>query len=394
MAAALGLLSAPRTPPPPASFAPALPGHIVPDTSVAPIPAPVAEPPATCGAPSLSRMHEEDDARDLEGLTQCTWEGPYVTMMVREQPLSDRCGQPAFARPLDLARLLEAAVPLDLATKSHVRAVFAEGRAQGRREDVFGVVGDSMSVERAFLRPFSLQADDRFVLSPEVRDALRVDGERTIIDVFRGVAAARDLDDDTMRDSFSAPRAARVGMEAPWALTPNLRGHTAIGNLIERLSPAYAIVMFGTNDAMHGISPPETLAADFTAQLGVILDTLESHGIVAILTTIPKHLRDERYADCPVKRTARSNMRWLVQTNALSAAVAELACVRHLPLIDFHYALDPLFDHGVGKDGVHPSRYFKGGGTLDEHGLACGYNVRNLVTLRMLAQVREAVLTP
>jgi hypothetical protein len=314
--------------------------------------------------------------------------------MVREQPVSDRCGQPAFARALDFARLLDAAVPLDLATSSHVRAVFAEGRAQGRRDDVFGVVGDSMSIERAFLRPFSLEADDRFVLSPAVRDALRVDGDRTIIDVFRGVAAARDPDDGTMRDSFSAPRAARVGMEAPWALTPNLHGHTAIGNLIERLSPAYAIVMFGTNDAVHGVATPNALAEEFKTKLGAIIDELESHGVVAILTTLPKHLRDKRYADCPVKGTSRSNMRWLVQTNALSAAVAELAYARHLPLIDFHYALDPLLDHGVGKDGVHPSRYFKGGGSLDENGLGCGYNVRNFVTLRMLEQVRGAVLAP
>ncbi len=203
----------------------------------------------------------------------------------------------------------------------------------------------------------------------------------------------RDPDDDTMRDSFKR-RAPRVGMESTWALTPNLQGHTAIGNMIERLSPAYAIVMFGTNDAAHDIAPPDALAEEFTARLVAILDALESHGIVAILTTLPKHLRDKRFADCPVKRTNRSNMRWLIQTNALSAAIAELACTRHLPLIDFHYAIDPLLDHGVGKDGVHPSRYFKGGGRLDEEGLGCGYNVRNFVTLRMLAQVREAVVSP
>jgi hypothetical protein len=393
MAAAFGLVSAPRAPPIPLSSSAAaseVESPIAAEASVQPI----ADAPSTCAAPILTRMHEEDDARDLEALAACTWQGEYVTKMAREQPVSDRCGQPAFARHLDLARMLEAAVPLDAATTAHVRAVFARGRELGRRDDVFGVVGDSMSVERAFMRPFSQQSYDRYALSPEVREALRVEADRTIIDVFRGVAAGRDPDDDTMRDSFSAPRAARVGMESPWALTPDLHGHTAIANMIERLSPAYAVVMFGTNDAVHDIAEPDALAEDFTAHLTAILDVLEANGIVAILTTLPKHLRDKRYADCPVKRTNRSNMRWLIQTNALSAAIAELACMRHLPLVDFHYALDPLLDHGVGKDGVHPSRYFKGGGHLDAQGLACGYNVRNFVTLRMLAQVREAVMTP
>jgi hypothetical protein len=72
--------------------------------------------------------------------------------------------------------------------------------------------------------------------------------------------------------------------------------------------------------------------------------------------------------------------------------VASIACEKKLPLIDYRWALDPLVAHGLGPDGVHPSLYFKGGGVLDEHGLECGFNVRNFVTLRMLKLVRDAAL--
>jgi hypothetical protein len=166
---------------------------------------------------------------------------------------------------------------------------------------------------------------------------------------------------------------------------------TGVSRMVDDLSPAFAIVMFGTNEAANRIGPLEELAKDFEADLGRIVDALEARGVIAILTTIPKHMRDKRFADCPVKATPKSNLRFLVQTNALSAAVAALACERHLPLIDLRWAIDPLLDHGVGKDGVHPSRFYKGGGLLDDDGLQCGYNAKNLVTLRMLADVRAAV---
>jgi hypothetical protein len=104
-------------------------------------------------------------------------------------------------------------------------------------------------------------------------------------------------------------------------------------------------------------------------------------------------MHDKRFPDCS-SDGAPSNALYAIQTSAASAEVARIACERHLPLIDYRYALDPLLDHGVGHDGVHPSVYAKGGGFLDENGLQCGFNVRNLVTLRMLRDVYVAVTTP
>jgi hypothetical protein len=211
-----------------------------------------------------------------------------------------------------------------------------------------------------------------------VRDALAIDADKTIIDLFRG--------------SFDAPRAARVGAKARWVRTLDARGKTPLSQMIDEVSPAFAVVMYGTNDAVDTVEPFDGITTRFASELGAIVDALEAAGVVPILSTVPKHMRDRRFADCPVKGTDKSNLRYALQTNAISGAAADLACTRHLPLLDLRYALDPLLDHGVGKDGVHPTRFYRGGGILDEHGLQCGYNVKNFVTLRMLKQVREAVI--
>ena len=148
--------------------------------------------------------------------------------------------------------------------------------------------------------------------------------------------------------------------------------------------------MYGTNDAQFYGPALGTMAASFGAALRAVVDALEARGVIPILTTLPKHMRDGRFADCAAP-TATSNASLMVQTNIASAAVAAIACERHLPLIDYRYALDPLPNHGIGPDGVHPSYYYQGGGVLDERGLECGFNVRNLVTLRMLKVVYDTV---
>jgi hypothetical protein len=247
-----------------------------------------------------------------------------------------------------------------------------------------------MSIDRAFLRPFRAGADERVVFAPAVESALGIEDGRSILDVFRGVAAGTD--EGAIVDAFRASRAARVGALTSWPSMPDARGKTPVDAMIDELSPAYAIVMLGTNDAANRIAPLDVLAGDFERDLARIVDALEARGVVPILTTIPKHMRDKRFADCPVKGTPKSNFRYAIQTNAISAAVASLACTRKLPLVDFRWAIDPLLDHGVGKDGVHPSRFYKGGGVLDESGLQCGYNAKNFVTLRALAMVRAAAM--
>jgi hypothetical protein len=241
------------------------------------------------------------------------------------------------------------------------------------------------------MKPFRVDTNVLVVVDPRVREALAIDdGRRTVIDLFHGQAEPGG--DPTALDSFYAPRAAKIGARAPWVLgTGNdVDGITPLDEMIVTVSPAYAVIMFGTNDALWYVASPEKVAQLFGADLRKVVDAVESRGIVPILTTLPKHMHDKRFPDCS-SGAESSNARYAMQTSAASAEVARIACERHLPLIDYRYALDPLLDHGIGHDGVHPSVYPKGGGFLDENGLQCGFNVRNLVTLRMLKLVYDAV---
>lgn len=351
-------------------------------------PARADQPPAhsACFAPSVAILHAADDARD-PAVPACGPGDGWATIADGEQAATARCDR--AGRPIDLARVLEGALPLDQPTREHVRHLFRIGQAHGRRADAFGLVGDSMTVSGNFLRPFA-RGGAHVVLPPDVERALTLsapgsDGRpRTVLEVFRDAP-----------DSFLAPRAAKVGACARWALAPRgAKEASPLEAMVAAVSPAYAVVLYGANDAVWRTDSLPLLTREFRAALSGIVDALEARGIVPILTTVPKHMREAGFPDCPRSAQGGANERFAAQATALSVAVADLACERHLPLVDLRWALDPLLDHGVGPDGVHLSVHPNGGGVLDESGLQCGYNVRNLVTLRELALVVNAATAP
>jgi hypothetical protein len=323
---------------------------------------------SACGAPSVLKLHGPDDARDLASLATCGPGDAWSRVADREQAAAYRCD--VAGRPIDAARVLEGALPLDAATTAHVHSVFRAGQALGRRADAFGLIGDSLTVEASFLRPFG-SSTAHLVLPPEVERALPL-----------GRFAA---------DSFTAPRAAKVGVRATWPLTPRGFGQPSpLEEMVDAESPAYAVVLYGPNDALWRTDSLDLLVRGFDGALTNIVDALEARGVIPLLTTIPKHMREHGWPDCASSPTSGGNERFAVQAAVLSADVADLACRRHLPLIDLRWALDPLIDHGVGPDGVHLSVHPRGGGVLDASGLECGYNARNLVTLRELGRVVDA----
>jgi hypothetical protein len=344
---------------------------------------------SACSAPSVLAMHGPDDVRDLGALASCRRGDAWSRIVDREQAASQRCS--VAGRPVDLTRVLQAAVPLDASTIAHVRSVFRVGRVQGRRVDAFGLVGDSMTVSSSFLGPFASGAA-RAVVPSDVESAISFGsphgGARNVLDFFRNAHA----DDGRLaQDPFVAPRAAKVGMRATWPLTPRgFKQATPIDEMVAAVSPAYAVVLYGANDALWRTDSVDLLVRGFDAALAAIVDALEARGIVPILTTIPKHMRERGWPDCATSPTSGGNERFAVQATVLSDTVADLACRRHLPLIDLRWALDPLLDHGVGPDGIHLSVHPSGGGILDATGLSCGINVQNLVTLRELARVVDA----
>lgn len=338
---------------------------------------------SACAAPSVLRLHAADDTRDLADLAACGPTDAWAHIADRDQVASLHCD--TAGRAVDVARVLEGALPLDAATAAHVRALAKAGQAQGRRADAFGLVGDSMTVDGNFLRPFRAVFESALAENPA---SVAPGSMRVVIpaSVQRVLGLGR-----LAPESFVAPRAAKVGVRAPWAMTP--RGYNQPSPLEEMVagqSPAYAVVLYGANDALWRTDSLDLLRRGFGAALGNIVDALEARGIVPVLTTIPKHIRERGWPDCSASPTGGSNERFAVQATVLSADVAEMACRRHLPLIDLRWALDPLVYHGVGADGVHLSVHPSGGGVLDAAGLGCGHNAQNLVTLRELARVVDA----
>jgi hypothetical protein len=340
---------------------------------------------SACAAPSVLRLHGPDDVSVIDDLASCSPDDAWARVANRDQTASQHCeAAPAVAA----ARVLEGALPLDAATVAHVRAVFRAGQALGRRRDMFGLIGDSMTLDSSFLRPFRRLFEAALPERQEVGVAAPTErvGGAAVPAELRAALPLGELSPE----SLVAPRAAKVGVRATWPMIPRLDGSTPLDEMVTAVSPAYAVVLYGANDALWRTDSVDLLVRGFDAALSAIADALEARGIVLILTTIPKHMRERGWPDCGLGPTGAGNERFAMQATVLSARVADLACRRHLPLIDLRWSLEPLVYHGIGPDGVHLSVHPDGGGVLDASGLACGHNAQNLVTLRELRRVVDA----
>jgi hypothetical protein len=241
----------------------------------------------------------------------------------------------------------------DAATTARVRELVAVGRARGQRHDVVAKLGDSITESRAFL----FECGDGQLhpgAFPELADTVRY-FTRTVLDA----------------DGFNALTRGSLSAVGGWSVADALDGGDAAPLLAEvrAIRPQWAIVMYGTNDLER------VDAETFRAQLGRALALLEDQGVVPVVSTIPPR------ADDPA-RAAR--------VPAFNDVIRALARERHVPLVDYWAALDAVPGHGLSDDGVHPSVYMEGATRtcdLSEPALRYGYNVRNLLALRMLARL-------
>jgi hypothetical protein len=245
----------------------------------------------------------------------------------------------------------DAPVVLPPQVEAHVREVAA--RVPRRHDAVFIKVGDSATVNRAFMRCLS---DD---------DELWLDGRDELRPTIERIRAARVPGGDSFaRDS----EAAAVG----WSAHLVLRGAPShLAEEVRATNPRFALVMFGSNDVELG------RIARFGTRMTALVDRLLEWGVVPVLSTIPRR-NDDPEADREVPRY-----------NALIRALAE---GRRVPLVDLERALRALPERGLASDGVHPSAPVVDGRArgcdFTARGLRFGQNVRNLLNLRMLAHLQ------
>ncbi len=362
------------TPSPPAASATTVPS--VAESAATPRPTRSAKPVVGPCAHSLA-VTETRDARDRDALSDCRFEHS------GHDAIGDKCAAVAHAVSLD--RLDRAVMPFSPAVVHRLRKRWALGQKLARRGHVFGLIGDSITASPKFMTPIG--SISTISASVRTRLALSTPGQATdVVAHYRGMPVVAQL------DSFRAPRAAKVGATSSWALPAGVTPiATPIGRLIRTHSPAIVVLLYGSNDAATRFVDHRDLIAGFEERMGRIIDELEDAGVIVVLNTVPRHMFDPARRDCDGKPGDLSNWRMAVQTSAVSAVAARLACDRNLPLIDLRHAFDALLNHGIGPDGVHPNAHPRGAGRLDAEGLRCGYNVRNYVTLRMLKQVLEAL---
>lgn len=243
----------------------------------------------------------------------------------------------------------------DAATVARVRALRAMGAARGMRPDVVAKIGDSITESASFLSDIGHgwhELGAHGYLQPTV----------TYFSRTRFADGTNSLN--------RASSCAMGGWVAAYALA--MDPMSALRNEMDYTRPAYAIVMYGTND-LDRIAPEE-----FTRDMTRILDIVESYGSVPVMSTIPDRLdRAEAGARVP----------------AFNEAIRAMAASRHLPLMEFWRSLQDLPRKGIDPDGIHPSAYVSNGnvacGVLTPDGLRFGYNMRNLVALFALDRLRN-----
>jgi hypothetical protein len=161
-----------------------------------------------------------------------------------------------------------------------------------------------------------------------------------------------------------------VGWSAFHPLQPGADGRAPIDVEVDALQPAFAVVMFGTNDIQR------RHITRYADDLFALTDRLLARGVIPILSSVPPR-DDDPAADVEVPRYA-----------LVARMVAER---QQVPFMDLNQVLRPLADHGLGGDGIHMNVDPRGGCRFDDEGLRHGFNQRNLLTLTALDRIRRAI---
>jgi hypothetical protein len=272
------------------------------------------------------------------------------------------------------------------ASERAVVKVARRGQRFGNRADAFAKVGDSISQSPAFLQPLGCERA-RLAAHRGLRPAIRSFARRALPGSSSFCRRSNSMSRNSAATLSFTPSA--------WPLTPGASPDQAcspaespLGCEIRLDRPAYAVILFGTNDVnialLSGGNPLEAFLANMTQ----IVAVARGLGVVPILSTIPP--RADRADAEPM-------------TEELNAGLQRLAADLHVPLINLWRALDPLPNHGMSSDGIHPSLF--GGpqcigycnprscapacqaGNFSENGLRYGYNMRNLITMKTLSRL-------
>jgi GDSL-like Lipase/Acylhydrolase family len=252
-------------------------------------------------------------------------------------------------------------------TRTQVQAAFALGKRRGNRDTVFSRLGDCMTENPHFLTDFG---DGNYDLGAYA-------SLQPLVERFRGAPQRAVTGKTWDKNAFNTPGLSAAGgfnIAAPldpiWADPAWCQNsETPIACEFRVAKPAYAIIMFGTND----IPVTEPDAYNFYLR-GIVAQTLEA-GIVPILSTFPERPED------PAK------------TRLLNQIAIAVARDYRVPIMNLYRALEDLPNRGVDpNDTIHLSAPADGRtDVFTEANLSYGFTRRNLLVLQTLDAVVRAV---
>ncbi len=233
----------------------------------------------------------------------------------------------------------------------YTRGIFLYGQELGNRIDYFSKVGDSITVNQAFLTPFgkNIHSLQEYGYLGIVIDYFNQVGT---FNAFRATSNAAETS-WTTRDVLQIVRNDRLGCR-------NFETRLECEYRLER--PMLALIMLGTND-VHGVPLQE-----YEANLREIVEISIEHGVIPVLSTIPPQLG------------------WDFQVRQYNRVIVNVAGLYQVPLWNYWLAMTELPSLGLSFDGVHPSSPPDGAHTTNftPEFLQYGYTKRNLMALEIL----------
>ncbi|MDQ7024983.1 MAG: GDSL-type esterase/lipase family protein [Anaerolineae bacterium] len=254
-------------------------------------------------------------------------------------------------------------ITIDLAPEvvQNIRRIFLLGQGSGNHADVFSKVGDSITVAPHSYAPIA--ADDY--------NAGNFYYFQDTVDHFLA-GEARD------GNPFVNPSlAAAIGWSSFAVLSPRytntdycLENEILLDCEYRLNRPAFALIMFGTNDVGF------MSQSNFYGNMERIVQISLEQNIIPILTTIPPRRDFEN------------------QSAAFNDVIVRIADRYDVPLWDYGAAMRALPQNGLDVDGVHPSippMGLRGAADFRTYNLRYGYVIRNLTALQILDAVWTAV---
>lgn len=218
-------------------------------------------------------------------------------------------------------------IPSDL---GRARAIFLQGRAQGRNPHVVSRVGDCHTTDPHFLTPYAGGGD-------------------AVTNWFGESFGYRSYAADT---GYSTVAALAPDLADPSVCLP---GETPLQCEYRVHNSSVSVIMLGTMDLLV------TTPAQFDANLRRVVDLSISMGVIPVLSTVPRHRDNPDGAELYNK------------------IIVQVTRDYNIPLLNTWVALEWGSNHGLAADGWHLSA---------EH----GFPARNQVTFEMLGALLSGAM--